>query len=1085
MYEGVRFHSLAAIIQFHFNWLSYFGVYANLVARPPLTSPSGELLLLVSGVVYVIAIGMLPPRSPATKCWMPFLCLLQEHHHGASSDPGNVGTATADAGGAVNYVGAAAPLSFITLERYKPQDTPGSGLWSNNRSATGAADPFIAQRWQQRWRQEQQSERRRVQALEALHTHMRYGEYKKFMTVFRRMLSNREASSVTDGAGLAAFRGHARAPSRRQIFCLETACILLEASYQAYFNLRSRRSSNALHPPKQETKLSRSTSAYAADIQSLLGTRRTSLNPFDEPEEVLSNPFDEPGGKSFNPFDEPENGDDISTNLLQPGPAPVPASVPAPVPAPVPIPAQAPAPTPGPAPGHEQTMQALSDYRSSSASFSSSPAPAPHRVDLENNGGSESLHEQQQDGPELNLSGMHLQLQRAFACSQLNTFGYLAQENIDRDDSGGGGGGGRKRMEGDVAAERGGTGGVGGGRLVVSFRGSTAENYATDLKVSLIPLPTMVRKRAYFLRLIRAFARNRQQKSQQQRDRQHGQQQGRRRDQTHAQSHDSNMTLQRKIEMQRQQQHQQQHQQQQQHQEYHFSASVSTPAELVSDAFDCDEEEDDADVDDVLVGLEDSFWEGGEEKDEEGEEEAGLGGRQVLVASDAAAGANAAAGVSDAATHAPLQHDLEAPKMRDGSDYYSAVAPSDSATTAATFVVPGSNGPADKIISSLRTVGKAIPLLNQSFPRIHNGFWEAYASIREDFMAAIVEAVYNHRMDWQEQARKHCRISPFASTFSTANTTATASSPLYYGFSDPPAGSGINSTATASSPLYYGFSDPLAGSGINSTAVPHYEQQRRHGEGGGHQDEDQLPLLPTCDLKITSVTRTVPSPSPLKTVAADGHRLPPSSNRQNLHPPLLQPPPQSAANSILAEMPPCASPLDVFFCGHSLGAAIASLAALELAVNLPVMLEALAAEECFYVPQAEGQRNLHYSLLSPLPRLALYTYGSPRIGNHAFVHYVERMVKTVYRVRVNGDLVTMMPKFAGFYRHLGTEVFVDEEENGNIIVSPTIMEQFLLRRATGSLANHSLDKYRRCLEAGFDEEELEEYLEREYAGTLN
>ncbi|KAJ1434180.1 hypothetical protein B484DRAFT_70 [Ochromonadaceae sp. CCMP2298] len=74
----------------------------------------------------------------------------------------------------------------------------------------------------------------------------------------------------------------------------------------------------------------------------------------------------------------------------------------------------------------------------------------------------------------------------------------------------------------------------------------------------------------------------------------------------------------------------------------------------------------------------------------------------------------------------------------------------------------------------------------------------------------------------------------------------------------------------------------------------------------------------------------------------------------------------------------------------------------------------------------------------------------------------------------------MMPKFIGFYRHIGTAVVLDDGESGSIIVQPSIIESSILGKNTGTVNNHSLDKYRSCLEAGFDSVELEEYLRREF-----
>ena len=58
---------------------------------------------------------------------------------------------------------------------------------------------------------------------------------------------------------------------------------------------------------------------------------------------------------------------------------------------------------------------------------------------------------------------------------------------------------------------------------------------------------------------------------------------------------------------------------------------------------------------------------------------------------------------------------------------------------------------------------------------------------------------------------------------------------------------------------------------------------------------------------------------------------------------------------------------------------------------------------------------------------------------------------------------------------------------GSIIVKPTIVESQLLRSGSskGSLNSHLLSKYRACLEACFEQEELKEYINKEHSFLLN
>lgn len=79
----------------------------------------------------------------------------------------------------------------------------------------------------------------------------------------------------------------------------------------------------------------------------------------------------------------------------------------------------------------------------------------------------------------------------------------------------------------------------------------------------------------------------------------------------------------------------------------------------------------------------------------------------------------------------------------------------------------------------------------------------------------------------------------------------------------------------------------------------------------------------------------------------------------------------------------------VFFTGHSLGAALATLAAARrLASN---------------------------------PPKALYTFGSPRVGNSAFVAFLNRIATSIHRVVDDDDIVTTLPPEGLGFAHVGIE----------------------------------------------------------------
>jgi predicted lipase len=76
--------------------------------------------------------------------------------------------------------------------------------------------------------------------------------------------------------------------------------------------------------------------------------------------------------------------------------------------------------------------------------------------------------------------------------------------------------------------------------------------------------------------------------------------------------------------------------------------------------------------------------------------------------------------------------------------------------------------------------------------------------------------------------------------------------------------------------------------------------------------------------------------------------------------------------------------------GHSLGGALAMLAALDINTN-------------FKLPQ----------------RVRVYTFGTPRLGNVAFSTAYDARVPATFRVVVDGDFVAGMPKMFGVYRCVG------------------------------------------------------------------
>ena len=55
---------------------------------------------------------------------------------------------------------------------------------------------------------------------------------------------------------------------------------------------------------------------------------------------------------------------------------------------------------------------------------------------------------------------------------------------------------------------------------------------------------------------------------------------------------------------------------------------------------------------------------------------------------------------------------------------------------------------------------------------------------------------------------------------------------------------------------------------------------------------------------------------------------------------------------------------------------------------------------------------------------------APRIGNTVFAAFVNRKIPSNYRVEVDTDIITMIPKVLGLYRHAGIPVVIDSDETG-------------------------------------------------------
>ena len=104
--------------------------------------------------------------------------------------------------------------------------------------------------------------------------------------------------------------------------------------------------------------------------------------------------------------------------------------------------------------------------------------------------------------------------------------------------------------------------------------------------------------------------------------------------------------------------------------------------------------------------------------------------------------------------------------------------------------------------------------------------------------------------------------------------------------------------------------------------------------------------------------------------------------------------------------------LSIYVTGHSLGGALASLAALDI-------------------------KKAH-----PTAHMTVYTYGQPRVGNPAFVYEYNKLVDEHFSVVSGQDPVSRQPK--GNYKRVGDRVLLDKL--GNVIFRPTYLEMHLMNK---------------------------------------
>eukprot|EP00746_Dinoflagellata_sp_MGD_P078422 gnl/MRDRNA2_/MRDRNA2_31364_c0_seq1.p1 gnl/MRDRNA2_/MRDRNA2_31364_c0~~gnl/MRDRNA2_/MRDRNA2_31364_c0_seq1.p1 ORF type:complete len:965 (+),score=201.88 gnl/MRDRNA2_/MRDRNA2_31364_c0_seq1:101-2995(+) len=138
---------------------------------------------------------------------------------------------------------------------------------------------------------------------------------------------------------------------------------------------------------------------------------------------------------------------------------------------------------------------------------------------------------------------------------------------------------------------------------------------------------------------------------------------------------------------------------------------------------------------------------------------------------------------------------------------------------------------------------------------------------------------------------------------------------------------------------------------------------------------------------------------------------------------------------------------DVLVTGHSLGGALATLMATEIATGVDTSRSLkMRADNSWFaqlVRAAQDKLGQGEAVAAPiqLGRVRLYTFGAPRVGNSAFASFYNSLGIDSFRIVNGADIVPRMPRHANSagaildYEHVGQTVLISDGDEGSPDVS--------------------------------------------------